>query len=295
MKEITPEMIDAFMDEKIQQAKRRAGHKRRHNFNKDLGSLKSLLNWYRENYDGMFVVPILKRHLTMGIIKKTPPKSSEKMSPQQVQFFLNSFEDPFWQDLAELHFFMAGRVQEVGGLQWNCVDFDKEILKVEDVSIWDYFSRNFTELKEIPKNGERRVVYLNRRMLDLLKRRWEKRSKVSCRFKRISTGKKLDFVFEIEGQPLSCRSIQYRYNKALKAAGLHPQFSSTHILRKAMANIVRQELGLDAAQASGGWRTREIVERTYTDAPNTSHKKIVDHVEKILAQSQLEQSWNTEA
>ena len=54
---------------------------------------------------------------------------------------------------------------------------------------------------------------------------------------------------------------------ALKKAGLYPQFASTHILRKAMANITRQEMGLDAAQVVGDWKSRAIVEKNYTDAP----------------------------
>ena len=133
--------------------------------------------------------------------------------------------------------------------------------------------------------------YLNKRMLNLLKRRWENKSRASCRFKRISTGEKLDFVFEIEGQPVSCRAIQYRYNKALKVVGLYPKFSSTHILRKAMANIVRHELELDAPQTSGGdGKTRDIVERTYTDASNTAKKEIVNHVENLLSTFKLEQN-----
>ena len=284
MQQITSEVIDAFMEGKVREAKR-IKNVNRCNFNKDLGSLKSLLNWYRENYDGTFIVPIFKRHLSMGVIKKAPPKNLEKMAPEQVKLFLNSFSDPFWQDFAELHFFMAARVQEVGGLQWTCIDFQKEMLRVEDVAVWDRVDKKFNYLKEIPKNGERRVVHLNGRMLDLLKRRWEKKSRTSCRFKRPSTGEKLDFVFEIAGGPVSYRSIQYQYNKVLKAAKLHPKFSSTHILRKAMANIVRQELGLDAAQASGGWKTRDIVEKTYTNAPNTSNKAIVEHVEGLLADS----------
>ena len=257
----------------------------RHNFNKDLGCLKSLLNWYRENYDAMFTVPILKRHLNMGVIQKSPPRRLEKMTPRQVKLFLDSFDDPFWRDFAELHFFMAGRAQEVGGLQWGSVDFERRILRVEDVSVWGRYDKNFAELKEVPKNGEQRVVSLNKRMVEILKRRREKKSTRPCRFKRPSTGEGLDFVFEIKGQPVSYRSIQYRYNKALKSASLYPKFSSTHILRKAMANIVRQELGLDAAQASGGWKNRDVVERNYTDAPNTSHKGIVDHVEGLLANS----------
>ena len=71
----------------------------------------------------------------------------------------------------------------------------------------------------------------------------------------------------------------------LKAAGPFPKFSSTHILRKAMANIVRQELGLDAAQAVGGWKSRAIVEKTYTDAPNLLNRQAVNHVEQLFMKS----------
>lgn len=77
-------------------------------------------------------------------------------------------------------------------------------------------------------------------MLAILERRRENNSKLFCEFFR--TGERLNFVFEIEGQPVSYRAIQYNYNKALKKAGLYPQFSSTHILRKAMTNIVRKEM-----------------------------------------------------
>jgi len=49
-----------------------------------------------------------------------------------------------------------------------------------------------------------------------------------------------------------------------------------------MANIVRQEMGLDAAQAAGGWKSREVVEKTYTDVPNELNKKAVEFVEKLV-------------
>ena len=104
---------------------------------------------------------------------------------------------------------------------------------------------------------------------------------------RKSTGERLDFVFAIEGQPVSYRSIQYQYNMALKRAGLFPEFSSTHILRKAMANITRQELGLDAAQVAGGWKSRAIVERTYTNAPTALGQKVVNHIGALIASRQL--------
>lgn len=280
MVEITPELIDALIDKKVREAKK-ISNPRRKNFDNDLKCLKALLNWYRENYDGMFVVPILKRHYIAGIVKNVPKRNVKKMTLEQVQLFLESFDSDFWRDFAEFHFFMAGRSQEVGGLQWESIDFKKGKMLVSDVAIWAE-SKRFVRLKETPKNGEERVVYLNNRMTQILKRRKEQKSNILCEFKRESTGERLNFVFEIDGQPVTYRAIQYNYNKALKKAGLFSQFKSTHILRKAMANIVRQEMGLDAAQAAGGWKSREVVEKTYTDAPNELNKKAVEFVEKLV-------------
>ena len=53
-----------------------------------------------------------------------------------------------------------------------------------------------------------------------------------------------------------------------------------------MASIVRQELGLDAAQAAGGWKSRSIVEKTYTDAPHDLNKMAVEHIGKLVVSDQ---------
>ena len=246
MQTIMPEVLDAFMEKQVKQAKK-VGNTRRNSFKNDLKCLKTLLNWYRENYDGMFVVPVLKRHFILGIIRRVPKRNIEKMSLEDVRLFLDAFESSFWRDFAELHFFMAGRVQEAGGLQWSSVDFQRKLITVRDVSIWGE-KKKFTYLKEIPKNGEQRIVCLNEQMFNILQRRRQNRSNIPCEFLRQSTGERLNFVFEIKGQPVSYRSAQHQYNIALKKAGLYPKFRSTHILRKAMANIVRQGLGLEAAK-----------------------------------------------
>jgi integrase len=120
-------------------------------------------------------------------------------------------------------------------------------------------------------------------MLEIYERRLSLLSEKKCKFFRESDGSRLNFLFNIDGQPLGYRQIQYRYNKALKKAGLYPTFSATHILRKAMANIVRQNMGLDAAQAVGGWKSREVVEKVYTDeAPAELNKLAVNTVASLL-------------
>jgi site-specific recombinase XerD len=90
-------------------------------------------------------------------------------------------------------------------------------------------------------------------------------------------------VFHINGRPLTYREIQYRYNKALLKAGLGDKYSSTHIMRHTMANMVRSKVDLDAAQAVGGWKTRELVENVYTETPSHLGSNARDVIEKYLS------------
>lgn len=129
MVELSPEFLDLFIEKKVNEA-RLINNPRRKNFDNDLKVLKAIFNWYRENYDGMFVNPILKRHYVAGTIKPRYRQVSRKMTLEQVKYFLDSFEDLFWRDFAEMHFFMAGRVQEVAGLQKENVDLDKGMIKI---------------------------------------------------------------------------------------------------------------------------------------------------------------------
>lgn len=291
MHEITSELLDVFMDKKVQEAKS-LNNPRRMNFNNDLKCLKAVLNWYRENYDGMYTIPILKRHYAMGIIRKKRMQVA-KMTLEQVTLFFNSFVNQFWRDFAEIHFFMAGRCQEVGGLQWESVDFKKGIIRISDVAIWRG-DKKFMKLKENTKNGHVRFVHMNIKMKEILKRRFQERSLKKCPFLRESNNKPLNFVFEIEGEPVSYRAIQYHYNKALIRAGLYPQFSSTHILRKAMANLVRKEMGLDAAQAAGGWRSRSVVEKFYSDVPDDLNRKVVNLIGTLVVDSHSDADCHSE-
>jgi hypothetical protein len=66
------------------------------------------------------------------------------------------------------------------------------------------------------KNRKLLVVYMNSSLIEILSRRFNERSLIPCEFFRESTGEQLNFVFEIEGEPVTYRAIQYQYNKALK-------------------------------------------------------------------------------
>ena len=81
---------------------------------------------------------------------------------------------------------------------------------------------------------------------------------------------------------MTYRTIQYRYNKALKKAGLNHKFASTHIMRHSMANLVRERLGVEHAQAVGGWKNRDMVEHIYTDMPAHLTENAIKNIECFM-------------
>lgn len=255
---------------------------RRSNFDDDLKSLKAVLNWYRENIDAQFVNPILKRHKLEGQIKKVPKRKKKMRRHELLSFFEFLEKDNIhWRDIAETQFYFSGRIQEVAGLQWSSVDFIDRVIEVENVAVWGP-QKSFQYLKDSPKNGEDRNVFMNDRLYEILKRRYKERKPSKVPDQRTGKLMNYDFVFHLEGQPLMYRQIQYRYNKALQKAGLFHKYSSTHILRHSMANLVRERMGLEHAQAVGGWKTRELVEHVYTERPAHLTKDALSNIENFM-------------
>ena len=285
MVEMTAGFISRYLSLKKDEAMNNL-HSRRYNFDDDLKSLKAIFNWYREYIDAQFVNPILKRHKIEGIIRKTP-KRKKKMRRHELLNFFDELEKDnlFWRDFAETQFYFSGRVQEVAGLQWGSVDFVDGMIEIENVVVWGP-GKDVNYLKESPKNGEERFVPMTEKLFTIFQRRLSERrpSKVIDR----RTGKLVscDFVFHIGGQPLSYRPIQYRYNKALKKAGLFHKYSSTHILRHSMANLVRERMGIEHAQAVGGWKTRELVEHVYTERQAHLTKDALKNIEEFMSENE---------
>ena len=284
MVEMTSVFVSNYLKSQKEKALRPSKRgQQRCSFTHDLKVFKTILNWYRENIDFMFVNPVLKRHKSEGVIRKVPRKKKKMRKHELLVFFQGlGKEGILWRDFAEIQFFFSGRVQEVAGLQWKSVDFFDRIINVENVAIWDSV-KNFHHLKNSTKNGEERRVPMIDRLYDILKRRLKER--LPSRVKDGRTGKYslLDFVFHENGQPLKYRSIQYRYNQALKKVGLGEKYSSTHILRHSMANLVRERLGIEHAQAVGGWKTRALVEHVYTEQPAHLTKDALENIEALMS------------
>jgi integrase len=264
MVEITASLLDTFMAKHKKNAIR--DRSKRSNFNDDLKCLKAFLNWYRENYDALFMNPVLPRHKQAGFIRKLQ-KKSKKLKPEElISFFTNL--PPFWRDFAESQFYMGARVSEIAGLQKDCIDLKDLEIRIQYVVIWSYKTKKFDYLKECTKNGEISYASMNVRLEEIMRRRLEH--------------SKNGFMFHDNGDPLSYRQIQYQYNLALKKAGLFDKYSSTHIMRHSMGTITRKVTGsLDMAQSVTRHKDIQVAQQ-YASLPTEANKKAVSDVYSYL-------------
>lgn len=276
MVEITATLIDRMMvQHKAAAIKPKS---RRFNFDCELKALKAILNWYRLNYDPLFVNPILPRHRNAGFIRKVI-KKEKKMSAEEILRFFSNLP-PFWRDFAETQFYLAGRVGEVVGLQDRSIDFNEQMITIKYVMVWARSSTTVDYLKEVPKNGEERYVFINQRLSEILHRR----------LPLVKNG----YIFHDDGNPLAYRQIQYQYNMALKKAELFPRFSSTHIMRHSMGTITRRVTGsLDAAQAVTGHKDIKMAQH-YASLPTDTNKMAVNQVNAFMENLEKTVSKKTE-
>lgn len=272
LSKFTPEIVSGHL---LEEKKRvlKIGHKRRCSFDHELKVLKSICNWYAEE-DYTFRNPVLKRHRLLGQIRE-PDQKRLKMKREEFNRFLGALmERPFWYDFALVHFFCAGRVQEIAGLQIESVDFENAQLLIKDVVVWDKSTKKLAELKTLPKNGESRYVYLNEAMAGALRRQIGDRTS--------------GFVFRSpSGEALTYREIQYNYACALKDAELDHEFSGTHFVRHSMATITRLATGsLDATQSVTGHKDQGLVQQ-YAELDLSLNREAILKVESFMGYPQI--------
>jgi integrase len=252
-----------FKEQKLEALK----DKSRYSFDKEIKELKAIFNWYREYRDYTFIVPLTKVHKQIGKVRKKVPKN-KKMTLAQVNEFFNAFESDLYRDIATAQFFCCARISEIAGVQLHSINLDDSIITIKDVVVWSR-GKKFIELKPYPKNNDIKFIRIAPPLLAAIKRRLNETVIGS------------NYLFHINGEPVSYRSIQHNYDQAFKKANLD-QFSGTHTLRHSMASIARQLTGsIDAVQALTGHKSTRQAEH-YAGITYHSQVLALDSVSKEL-------------
>jgi integrase len=281
MHSINPSVISKFLTEEKKKCVA-LNNTRRSDFDHELKLLGTFFNWYKEFIDYSYQVPILKRHKQIGKIREKTIRN-KKMSYEQIKQFLEALQtEPFWYEFVLTQFYLAARVSEVAGLQVESIDLDNRSILIKDVTVWGDDKR-FLELKNVPKNNEIRKLYINDDLFLIFK----------SKLKTVKNG----FVFQIDEKPLDYRVIQYHYNKALKACGLYPEFSGTHIMRHSMATLARRVTqSLELTQAMTGHRDQKMVQHYAAmdlEANREAQEKILDFINSEKSEQREQMRTNS--
>jgi integrase len=193
------------------------------------------------------------------------PIPERQISVEQLQLFLSHLP-PFYHDIAVTQFFCGGRIGEIVGLHWKNIDFDRRILKIQEVLVW---IRGTPKVKSCPKNGLSREVFINDTTLEILRRQF------------VSRGDS-ELVFHRQGQPLRYGAICKNFNMAWRKAGLS-QFTGSHSMRYAAAQLSRRLTGsIDGAKSVTGHKSLALAQKYSEYSSIEENKATVEKLELAL-------------
>ena len=169
MDQILPSTITTWVNDKVSYFKSNdrhisRGHGGRCNLNNELNLLITIFNWYkqseRDEKEALFLTcPVKRKHKSQGFIKPLPDRRKQIGLEDTLLFFAQL--KPLYQDLAMLQFYCAGRIGEIAGLQWSCIDIERKRMLIKHTCVWDNTTKVFDHLKNFPKNKEPRPVFIS--------------------------------------------------------------------------------------------------------------------------------------
>ncbi|MBT4790787.1 MAG: tyrosine-type recombinase/integrase [Halobacteriovoraceae bacterium] len=226
---ITPRLIS----EVLETLKRKATHKR-FNFKGPLKELKATFNWLIDHDETTLLKnPVRKHHISDSFVKEIPIKK-KFLDEKELQEFFRQLEPEMFRSFAYVQYITGCRVQEIAGLQKTDIDLSNNCLTIQNVVMWDS-NKNYLGLKPYTKNKKCKKVLIGDSVLKAIITKY------------LSSGNS-PFLFNIDGQCLKYRKIQYEYCKALRKGNITVN-SSTHFLRTTMARITNINTGsIDAVQ-----------------------------------------------
>lgn len=242
--EITTRLIDKWLESVKQPEYLKIQHKSRMTYKPELSVLRQILIHYSEYIDEAYQIPIKKRHYADSVIneqryQRAKAENRFKYIPKGEcdqflgELFKQSEKNAKTAALYMLALFQMNtgcRVGEVAALRIEDFNFDRQEAAVFQTVQWARAKGRETQISDLTKTGDLRVVPLTKSLCDALQR-----------FIQL-TGRTRGLVFSTNGlQPIGYRTIQYHYNSAFKRLGM--KWTSTHILRHSFATDFLEKTG----------------------------------------------------
>ena len=217
----------------------------RKNFRQEFRMLRQVLNWYRENVDHKFVVPIVKRHRDRVTYKAVVARRPDYyMRREDIQSWIrwlrvNKARSPVYGQLATLLVHTGARISEACALHWDVVDLQSGVATIIRTVWWDRHSRE-PHLQESTKTESSvRIIHLPGPVITML------------REMKLCSDPKAPVFAAKDGGYLRYPAIQNAFNLAFEKLGL--PWRSTHICRHSFGTLaLMASRDLSAVQAAVG-------------------------------------------
>jgi integrase len=275
MKEFRAESIDRWIDWLLKHpTKDNPGRK---SFKHELKYLAVVLNWYRNDIDAEFSVPILKRHRRRVHFKNVSERRSDYfVRPEDIQewiIWLKDHRQPVYPRLALFMVLTGIRVGEATGLLWDAIDLRHKNAQIFRTVSWDHSTREPYLMNSTKTKESTRVVILPEVLVDVL------RVMKAEALKEVGSDKKKLLrtpLFQSRaGKLLKYNAIQSAFNAGFRALEL--PWRSTHICRHTFATLALfATKDMASVQASLGHRSIQVTEKYAKAVALLSH----DNAEK---------------
>ncbi|WP_374000319.1 tyrosine-type recombinase/integrase [Bdellovibrio bacteriovorus] len=216
----------------------------RTSFEKEFQTLKVLFSWYQNNYDdAAIILPFKKRHSEQIKVKAKKIIAKKYMTDDETTLFLDQLrkDSYLFYVLAFVQLKQMLRVSEVTAMKWRNLNVNEKVYDLCEHITWPRIKEMLSEVTPGTKNLRAGSIYTLNLFTD-----------VAELISTLPTKKGCELIFHIDGEMLTYRQVQYRYDKAFAAAGL--PYRSTHVLRHTGATSFYNETGdLLALQQMGTW------------------------------------------
>lgn len=248
-------------------------------FHQELKILSVVLNWYREEFDHRFAVPIVEAHRRAATFKPVPARRPDYyIDPKKVEPWIEALRkrpDPVYGRLATLMVLTGLRLGEAAGLCWDAVDLDSPTpsLRIVRTLAWHYKTKE-PYLQDAAKTEDSiRVVSISGAVLRVLR---EVRSEGHCPTDRVFVTRR--------GRMLLDNTVRANFNRAFEAAGL--PWSGTHIARHTFATLglLSDPGNLGGVQAALGHKSQRQTE-VYAKVVALRSSKVTDKVQQLVGLS----------
>lgn len=225
VEEIEPTDIDRWIAHLKQPEYLSGYHSTRLDYEHEFRILRLILNYYITRKNRNYRLPFVKDHKEMLKVREKK-KISQDLTVEQFSIFISTLKQDVMNTLYEMVFYLAmmqyliyGRVQDAAGLHFESFDFKNRKINVNNKVQWVRRKGMNDIIAEGSKANSGKQIEMSE-LAAAFFREWT-----------MKAGIRSGPLFLMNGKIISYRVIQYRYNKALKKAGL--PFTATHILRHA--------------------------------------------------------------